>query len=598
MNQLKNIALLSVPVLCCVLPAMSQQQPIPNQTGFDTYEVPALSSIPRLPDRLPKDGKLSKQLRVVAAQGEFEPASFVIAPRTNVAKLEFKTNSLSGPAGSIPASAIDIKIVKTWYQGGTAWYSYFADNNRRELTPELLLNDETLVRVDHKTKDNYLRIGNEYKSISYPMEKAEKSFNYLTEPVADAKSLQPIQLVSGEIKQIWVTVKVPEGTASGTYRGPIEMIADGRPAGSMELVVRVLPFSLPAPKTYYDIDKDYLVTIYSTNILDLANRSNIPEEVANIQQKAIYKNLLEHNVYNVRSSMMIGNNKDREQAIRQMRRELRLMKEAGIPMKPLLSNGWVFYSTGEDKDINLFKNRIDDLARVLKEETGHNDIYVTSWDEAGVDRIKIYRELAEYSASKGLKLWVTTARGKHFDLAGHVIDFANHGGWPNREDAAIWHSIGSKVASYAGPHTGPESPTTFRLWEGLARYKANYDGSFNYKYFSQLHTTLHEKLKQNVWNDFVGGAFRSFNMVHPTSDGVIDTIAWEGFREGIDDVRYATLLKSEAKKAVASGKVGAMTSARKALMWLELLDEKSADLNTTRMEMIEHILKIQEELAK
>ena len=69
------------------------------------------------------------------------------------------------------------------------------------------------------------------------------------------------------------------------------------------------------------------------------------------------------------------------------------------------------------------------------------------------------RELAEYSASKGLKLWVTTARGKHFNLAGHIIDYANHGGWPTREQAATWHAIGSKVASYAGPHTGPENPT-------------------------------------------------------------------------------------------------------------------------------------------
>ena len=27
-------------------------------------------------------------------------------------------------------------------------------------------------------------------------------------------------------------------------------------------------------------------------------------------------------------------------------------------------------------------------------------------------------------------------------------------------------------------------------------------------------------------------------MAYPTVDGMIDTIAWEGFREGVDDVRY------------------------------------------------------------
>jgi len=83
------------------------------------------------------------------------------------------------------------------------------------------------------------------------------------------------------------------------------------------------------------------------------------------------------------------------------------------------------------------------------------------------------------------------------------------------------------------------------------------------------------------------------NLVYPTSSGVIDTIAWEGFREGIDDVRYATKLKQEAAKAISTGKVEAVYTAKKALMWLELLDETTADLNAARMEMIEHILKIQ-----
>src|SRR5690606_38667893 len=115
---------------------------------------------------------------------------------------------------------------------------------------------------------------------------------------------------------------------------------------------------------------------------------------------------------------------------------------------------------------------------------------------------------------------------------------------------------------------------TFRLWEGLARYKANYDGSYNYKYFSQLHGSLYERQKANVWNDFSSDAFRGFNMVMPTVGGPIDTIAWEGFREGIDDVRYATLLKQDAEKAIATGKVEPMHTAKKALMWLELHDEK------------------------
>ena len=567
-----------------------------SQGPLACYDVPALSSLARLPDTLPSDGRLSSHVRMVAAKGEFEPVSFVIAPRRNVAKLVLEASALSGPKGKIPAANVDIKVVKCWYQGGTAWYSYFGDSSRRELVPELLLNDETLVRVDREKRENYLRVGDKYMWISYPKHQATEAFNYLTEPVADSTTLQPLCLKKGENRQIWVTVKVPRTIAAGVYQGRIELIAERKTVGAMDLAVRVLPFELPMPKTYHDLALDYLVTLYGTGILGICYRLGIAPEIADQQQKAIYRNLLEHNVFNCRADLTLSRQKDRAQAIANLQHELRMMKAAGFVMKPLISRGWA-YPAGE-KNIEEYKARIDALVETLVGEAGHRDIYITSWDEAGVGRIKIMRERAAYTTAKGIKLWVTTHRGRHFDLAGYCIDYANHGGWPSREKVATWHALGARVASYAGPHTGPENPDVFRRMEGLARYKAYYDGSFNYIYFSGLHPTLYKRYKQNVWNDFMGGSFRRMNLVYPTSRGVIDTIAWEGFREGIDDVRYATKLKQEAAKAVSSGEVAGVYAAKKALMWLELLDEKTADLNAVRMEMIEYILKIQTAMEK
>jgi len=561
------------------------------------YEVPALSSIPRMPDSVPSDARRSNRLRLLATPGEHEPASFVIAPGADVAQLSLKASALAGPGGAaIPATNIDLKIVKCWYQAGTAWYSYFGDSNRRELVPELLLNDENLVRVDRDKQENYLRVGDDYRWVSYPKEEAMEYFNYLTEPVADSDTLQPIKLTRGENKQIWVTVKVPDECTPGVYRGAIELTCDGQPLGEMQLAVRVLPFSLPMPKTYYDLDLDYLVTVYGTGIYDLCRRLGIDIETTDRLQKNIYRNLLEHNVFNCRSDLTLTSQPDRDDAIARLRHELRAMKEAGFQMKPLISRGWA-YPAGE-KDRAEYERRIDDLVDTLVGAVGHRDIYITSWDEASSERVKIIRDHASYTTSKGIKLWLTTHAGRHFDMAGFAIDYANHGGWPSREKAARWHAIGAKIASYAGPHTGPENPDVFRRMEGLARYKAHYDGSFNYLYYRALHPTLHEKHKANVWNDMMGGPFRPFNLVYPTANGVIDTIAWEGFREGIDDVRYATRLKLDAAKAIASGKVDAIYAAKKALMWLELLDARSADLNAARLETIEHILKIRTALGQ
>lgn len=568
-----------------------------SQGPFECYSVPPLSSIMRLPDKLPEDARLSSELRVIAAQGEFEPTSFLISARANVKKLELKPTALTGPGGEIPVANIDIKIVKTWYQGGTAWFSYFGDSNRRELVPELLLNDETLIKVDEEKQENYLRVGQDYQWVSYTKDKAEKPFNYLTEPVADSRTLLPITLEKGRNKQIWVTVKVPKETAGGIYKGKINLIADGKPAGAMDLIVKVLPFQLPMPKTYYNLENDFLVTMYATGMLGLAERYKMSPEAADKQQLAIFKNLLDHNIFNNRSDTDVRIGKTAEEDVAQMKHELDLMKQTGFVMKPLLSRGWS-YPLNDKETQEDFQARINLLAKTLKESVGHDDIYVTSWDEAGVERIKLMREATEYTNTQGLELWVTTARGKHFDMAGYIIDYANHGGWPTRDNSEIWHAIGSKVASYAGPHTGPENPDVFRRWEGLARYKANYDGSYNYKYYSQINPSVFDKSVQNLWNDFLGGAFRQFNLVYPTADGVIDTIAWEGFREGIDDIRYATKLKQEADAAIKSGNVKAKHQAKKALMWLELLDDKTVDLNAVRQEMIEYILKIQAAMAK
>ncbi|MBP8789015.1 MAG: hypothetical protein KBH41_16400 [Azonexus sp.] len=58
---------------------------------------------------------------------------------------------------ALPASALDLKFVKVWYQNGNAWWSYFGDSGVR-LCPELLVNDEDLIRVDTEKKANYARL--------------------------------------------------------------------------------------------------------------------------------------------------------------------------------------------------------------------------------------------------------------------------------------------------------------------------------------------------------------------------------------------------------------------------------------------------------
>jgi hypothetical protein len=112
---------------------------------------------------------------------------------------------------------------------------------------------------------------------------------------------------------------------------------------------------------------------------------------------------------------------------------------------------------------------------------------------------------------------------------------------------------------------------------------ANLDGTCNYM------------LNGYPWNDFITGEnLRCLTMIYPGIDAPIDTLEWEGFREGLDDVRYATLLKQLANKAIATGKTENVYQGRMALQWMALLDAKKCDLNAARLEMIAYILKLKE----
>jgi hypothetical protein len=146
--------------------------------------------------------------------------------------------------------------------------------------------------------------------------------------------------------------------------------------------------------------------------------------------------------------------------------------------------------------------------------------------------------------------------------------------------------MGAKIYSYATPHSGPENPDYIRRTHGFNLYKNDYDGTANYRYYGY---------RINIWNDFENGRYR-ICFVYPTSTGVIDTLHWEGFREGIDDVRYATKLRAMALEAIAAGGTKKRYAGKKALQYLALLEENCADLNAVRLEIINHILKIQKAL--
>ncbi|MHA1874386.1 MAG: hypothetical protein ACTSVB_09745 [Candidatus Heimdallarchaeaceae archaeon] len=573
---------------------LSSNSPWKN-SPFLCYVIPPLSPIRRLPDTLPPDGVITDRINLIGAKGEIVCGSFILAPHKEVKKMEVKVSTLKKKLSNrvISKTNIDVRVVKVWWQTGTGWGSYFGDPTRRQLIPELLLHDENLIKVDYKKKENYLRVdypeGSKYIWISAPPEIDNGKFNHYVEPVADSPTLLPVELRPGENKQFWLTIKIPKKSISGIYEGEIIFIGDGLNVGKLQLQLKVLPFNLPEPKTYYNLKKPFYSTIYNRcdlyrHLRDNGGNWSLAEE----KLRAEMKDMLEHNVFHYMQGMVRLFNKENKKIFI---RNLQLVKEVGFH-SPLLgafmASGSFWFPPDRTETYEKYLTDAVEAVNLVKKVLGRDwEVYFIGFDEPS--RRILLAELPGWKDLHkiGAKIYSTARTTTHFPLVGYAEDIVN---CPEnkRESAEKWHCLGNAILSYAVPHTGPENPDFVRRRHGLVLYKANFDGTGNYEYYDE----------HKIWNDFASYKYRGFNMVYPTKVGVIDTIQWEGFRAGIDDIKYATELKIMAEKAISTSKVEAVYEAKKALIWLEQLNEHTADLDSARLEMIEYILRLRKLLGE
>ena len=127
-----------------------------------------------------------------------------------------------------------------------------------------------------------------------------------------------------------------------------------------------------------------------------------------------------------------------------------------------------------------------------------------------------------------------------------------------------------------------------RRLHGLNAYYAGYDVIENYIWY------------RNDWNDMAVAYepnYRGIILVYAISDRILDTLAWEGLREGVDDVRYATKLRQLAYQAEKSPNADTLHLGRLALGYLAYWDTKE-NPDTFRMECINYIVQLEKALQK
>lgn len=554
------------------------------------YIVSPISSKKILPHDSKIPGRISKEIKLIATPGEYEPASFVIRATLDIHGLKVDVSDLEGRGGIIPSSNIDVKVVKCWYQEGNAWRGILLGGGENVLVPELLLNDDSLVDVDYDKKINYLKMGGRYISLDKSGDKYKDSkealpfdsyydckiFSPADYPVKDAPELLPVDIPAHTNKQFWITVKVPDGAKAGIYKGRIQLLADKEKLGIIDLKLRVLPFKLARPKTYYDLSRDFESSLYYRGRLDRQYpNGSISSEFKSVDQlRAELRDMLAHGVTNpicfqCSDEELLGI-------------YLRIREEVGI-------KGPLYYAPHGSFDRKAVCVRAfsppDKIKKALDffRRYGITEVYFYGIDEAYGEALRSQREAWIATKKAGGMIFASGFKGGNFEMMGDIQDLFIRAGEPDIKEAERWHSRGHKIWCYANPQGGVENPEVYRRNYGLLLWKSNYDGAATYAY---------QHSYGSVWNDFDHPKYRDHNFTYPTVDGVISTIAWEGYREGIDDIRYATTLKLEIERAKNSQDGSIKKRALLAEEFLETMDVVNGDLDVIRLEIIGHILEL------
>jgi len=521
--------------------------------GVTAQPVDPFNSCPVLPGTWPPKNMALHPLRITAAPDEYEPASFVLrSDNQDYENVGIEVTDLSGPGGVLPRERVDVRLVKVWYQSSYSSYGKsfpvgdtYTASTYLTLTPELLLKDESLVRVDQVAKTNSLRVnrgsGDEWVLVSVPNSFNASCFKVADFPFKDSDSLQPFSLPKQVTQQVWLTVHPPADAKPGLYSGDITIRSGSSELTRLGLQVKVPAFTLA----------DYAAGIYYTSRLNPANATlgNGPKTEA--QMRAEMLNMWAHGVKDFTLY----------QGLELLENVLKLRRDLG------LSRPELYTVVSASSSISTLNSTVPQLVN-LAHAYGYQDAFLYGRDEAQGTTLTAQLESWVRVHELGGKIFVA-GYNDGFELTGNTLDVQVHAGRPSPEYAAQWHSVGHRVYCYGYPQSGLENPLPFRRNYGCVLWAANFDKAFTWAY---------QAVRGNQWNDIDADSppapektslYGEENFTYSTADGVIDTIAWEAYREAVDDVRYLKTLEQAVASAQADSSEVVRQTAAQAQAYLD-----------------------------
>lgn len=556
-----------------------------------------------LPDSKVPEESVGLPLETVCARDEYEYASFIVRSLKPFKSFVPRVKGIPFP--------VDIRVVKPM------WHCHGASTRDiRVLSPLILLHDDALVKVDLEKQHNYLRLdtptGAVYRCVSEWGDSRlfERHYSCSEWPVHDATDIRPLDLEVGLGRQYWLTVHVPKEGRPGLYRGSVELTSRGRVVGEIPFALRVLPFVLPPAATSYDLSKPYCGAAYYRHnwhrLTDPDEPGSLTSNGRNERQfRAELRNMREHGVLHPTVVMCIALSRwtwnawrsDRKgghytaadpKTLDYLRNVFRIMREEGFPLNPLLIQNTNLgfehlYKPAEHRA--TLERIVRECLDFVKDAAGDVETMFYGMDEVSGKTLQaefgVWKEMREL----GAHVFTTTLHEDVFQTVGHV-DLLIQSNVPQRKYAQAAHAAGTRLWNYANPQASLK-PRAFpyRRNYGFLCHLYGYDGYCTFG----VNTAA-----EHPWNPFDSPVEVDLSFVFGTADGYVDSPAWEGYREAMDDARYETKLRQEIAAVMKGRDAAKREIAEAASAWLEALEPADVDFDPVwaRWQVIDWTLKL------
>ena len=561
-----------------------------SSAGAVDYQVdvvgPAITDHLVLPEGpLPSVCRRAREMSMSGCRGEYSSLSFVVTALEPLADVRIEIDPVRGDGGSWPADAIDARVVKQLFRRSVGAGA--------ALMPTLLVHDESFLGVEPAPTDA----------------EPDRLTHVAPGPLRDADTLQPLSF-SGR-RQFWLTVQIPEQARPGDYTAALRVVPQNSNAAELTVSVHVYPFELLPPLIEY--------SIYYPAWLEAGRAEDHQYKFGDLsatQMLAEFRNMREHGLTNPNIYDSPKVLEDGSLDFGKLDRIIDMREQAGMRPRVLYLLGHPLpfrdrpLTPEERQRTRRYVREIDAWA----EARGYDDVFYAANDEWWGERLSNERDSMLAVEEAGGSTFVAVMHTTFFERVGdaltrpvlqssigaqiehaakkytpqqalrHAADLAKAGSFipmlaaPNYRRAIDgMHRQGRKIFTYMNPIAGTPFPELHRRSTGLGMWRVGFDGTMTWAY-------------THITGDKVNQAM-IFSMVYRTENDVLDTLHWEGFREGVNDVRYLTTLLDELGKA--AGRFPGNPLVGETHAWLQTFDTAAGDLDAIRREMAERIVALQ-----